>query len=295
MAQYLQDISSAGDTAWQVIQRNSTARVAGTSSRGIYLQPGDDLTLYLSREKFQGPLTLVVAGQTDLPGQLEPGLESVFQKGKILFPDLSLQFSLESARIWRPPEPDPTLHSRADLLVNVGQQITSLAEESPFYSLLEMALSEEPFSLPDLPGFETRLGQVLEILRGREITHLTNALIDLLGAGPGLTPLGDDLILGLTLAFNRGGEAIYPKINLINFNQTILGAAREKTTHLSFSLLSCAARGDADERLIQVLDAILTGSRIPDQDLVQLLDWGSSSGVAVLAGMILAINKDTVS
>jgi hypothetical protein len=293
-AQFRQEIITVGDTASQVVQRNSTARVSGASSRGIYLQPGDDLILYLSREKFQGPLTLILADQVDFPGQLAPGILVVFQDGKIIFPDLSLQISLESARIWRPTVPTLAHHPRRDILEKTYQQVASLARERPFYPLLEIAQFGKPAPLPGLPGIDKRLGSVLETMQG-EPGQLAKALIHLLGAGPGLTPLGDDLILGLLLSFNRGGEEIFPQKNLEEFNQIILGAAREKTTRLSFSLLTCAAQASADERLIQVLDCLLAGSDLTDQDLVQLLDWGSSSGMAVLAGMILALKKDPAS
>jgi hypothetical protein len=110
-----------------------------------------------------------------------------------------------------------------------------------------------------------------------------------MGAGPGLTPLGDDLILGILLAMNRGKLSFYPEGFLDQLNQSTIDLALDKTTRLSFSLLVCASDGSADERLIKVLDGLLAGAMIKDQDLTQLLEWGSTSGFAVLAGMILAL------
>jgi hypothetical protein len=53
--------------------------------------------------------------------------------------------------------------------------------------------------------------------------------------------------------------------------------------------------GSADERTLKILGALIAGEEIQDQDLTQLLNWGSSSGIAVLAGMIAVLKEDTVS
>jgi hypothetical protein len=53
--------------------------------------------------------------------------------------------------------------------------------------------------------------------------------------------------------------------------------------------------GSADERTLKILDGLIAGEEIRDQDLTRLLNWGSSSGIAVLAGMILALKEHTVS
>ncbi len=111
----------------------------------------------------------------------------------------------------------------------------------------------------------------------------------LLGAGPGLTPLGDDLILGILLAINRGTKPGFPGEYLEQLNQTTIELALDKTTRLSFSLLVCGSDGSADERLINVLDNLLAGKDLKDGDLSQMLAWGSTSGFAVLAGMIMVL------
>jgi len=51
-------ISQIGNFAQEVLGRSKGARVSGIASRGFYLQPENDLTIYLSLEEFPGPLTL---------------------------------------------------------------------------------------------------------------------------------------------------------------------------------------------------------------------------------------------
>ena len=134
--------------------------------------------------------------------------------------------------------------------------------------------------------------------------------IKLLGLGPGLTPLGDDFLLGVLLTLNRWGHLLpLPKSNLQKtnseshpndlvsyLNQIIQEKTRLKTTRISASLLFCAMEGAADERLLKVLDGLISGSAISQNELRNLLRWGNSSGITVLAGMISVLKtKDTVS
>ena len=93
----------------------------------------------------------------------------------------------------------------------------------------------------------------------------------------------------MLLALNRGKGEILSKSYLTKLNQAVIDLALDKTTRLSFSLLVCAADGSADERLLKIFDGLLFGRVIKDKELLQMLMWGSTSGFAVLAGMILAL------
>lgn len=98
----------------------------------------------------------------------------------------------------------------------------------------------------------------------------------LLGMGPGLTPSGDDLLSGALLARARRSRADAPP-------ESLLAAARRRTTTLASNLLELAARGQADERLVNLADHVNTG--IPCDH--SFLDWGAHSGVDALLGMAL--------
>ena len=280
-----------GYKANQVIQRAPRAVVSGTASRGIYLQPLDDLTIYLSFEEFQGPLTLNLSGDLDDLSQLEPGSSVIFQDSNLFFPDYSLQISLEKAKIWKPSHPSRRSNLHSGMIKKVFDLAQDISGKQPFFPLLNIVMSGDPSPLPVFPDFGNMITPILaEIQTGRP-AKLTQPLIELLGAGPGLTPIGDDFILGILLTANRLSESIFQENTMAIFNQSILEKARDKTTQLSFSLLVCATEGSADERLLKVLDSLSIGDEIHDQDLIQMLNWGSSSGIAVLAGMLTALTR----
>jgi hypothetical protein len=58
-----------------------------------------------------------------------------------------------------------------------------------------------------------------------------------------------------------------------------------KTTTVSANLIDCAARGQADERLIRALDGIETGELSALECAHALGSWGNTSGLDALIGM----------
>jgi len=292
MSNNVLQITHLGYQAERVINRISNGSVFGNSSRGIYIQPPDDLTLYISFENYRGPLTLNLPGNSVLLDQIKLGNPS-----------------LKKAEIWQLNLDPVKNHLDQDQVENVVAQAKKLSGDKSLFPLLEMVINGDLAPLPDHPGLIERFIPVLNVMRdgildqSSETRDILNAMTGLLGAGPGLTPLGDDFILGMLLTQNRWGHLISPNLaqikkgdstsrpykTLKHQNQIILENAREKTTRLSYSLLTCAVEGCTDERILKILDGLIAGEEIRDQDLARLLNWGSSSGIAVLAGMILAL------
>jgi hypothetical protein len=112
-----------------------------------------------------------------------------------------------------------------------------------------------------------------------------------LGAGGGLTPSGDDFILGFLLSLNRWKHALFPDVDVKNLNRQIITAAYQKTTTLSANLIECAALGWADERLIRACDSMMSAIHPNTQFLAPLLGWGNSSGVDVFVGFVTAMGR----
>lgn len=106
------------------------------------------------------------------------------------------------------------------------------------------------------------------------------AALPLLGLGPGLTPAGDDCLVGwlagARTASTEGrdlAEAVGPRL---------LGGATRRTGPLSRAFLAAAVAGEAAEPL---LDFVL----VPDEARLEgLLALGATSGADLLAGYLLA-------
>jgi hypothetical protein len=88
----------------------------------------------------------------------------------------------------------------------------------------------------------------------------------LVGWGPGLTPLGDDILIGFVAGRALAGRRV-PRV------------AAAGTTALSHTLFACAARGELPEPAHALLE---------DGDPAPLLAFGATSGRGLIVGLALA-------
>ena len=110
-----------------------------------------------------------------------------------------------------------------------------------------------------------------------------------LGAGRGLTPSGDDFVIGFLLAVNRYKASFWCNGDLESLNNGIVGAGYQKTTRLSANLIEMATWGESDERLVNAMDYIQGADYSQEKIARDIAGWGHSSGLAVLAGIAAAI------
>jgi Protein of unknown function (DUF2877) len=107
----------------------------------------------------------------------------------------------------------------------------------------------------------------------------------LLGLGPGLTPLGDDVLCGwLAAAVARRHPA------LDDLRSTVLVDAPARTTTLSTTLLGCASRGEGVPELRALLGGLARENPAGvEQSVDLLLRVGDTSGAGLLLGALLAL------
>jgi hypothetical protein len=117
----------------------------------------------------------------------------------------------------------------------------------------------------------------------------TQHLLGLIGRGKGLTPSGDDFLIGFLLAAHTLAMPKTKSETLKMLHTQILESAQHKTTTLSAALIQCAAEGLADARLMDCLHWLIQGGTSLAQVKSDLLSYGSSSGVDSFAGMLAAI------
>jgi len=107
----------------------------------------------------------------------------------------------------------------------------------------------------------------------------------LAGLGPGLTPAGDDYLLGIMARLRLDNSL--PDAEALT--QEIINAAASVTTRLSRTWLAHAARGQFDARWHHLRNALMVSS---DQKALcraatDILSVGASSGAMAMAGFLL--------
>jgi hypothetical protein len=103
------------------------------------------------------------------------------------------------------------------------------------------------------------------------------------GLGGGLTPAGDDYMVGAMLA----AWLLYPAGWARSLAETIVEAAAGRTNRLSTAWLRAAARGEAGLRWHLLLEALTTSDLDGLEDAVlDLLSVGHTSGADALGGFV---------
>jgi hypothetical protein len=114
------------------------------------------------------------------------------------------------------------------------------------------------------------------------VRQVTPASVDLLlGAGDGLTPLGDDVLCGW-IATHRAAGVPTPGVD------HAVRSGLRRTTLLSATLLECALHGEVLPQLARFLRAL--GTIDETRAAADLLAVGASSGAGLLRGARLALD-----
>jgi hypothetical protein len=125
-------------------------------------------------------------------------------------------------------------------------------------------------------------------LMARDPAAALTAAQQLIGKGPGLTPLGDDVLAGaLASALLLGRATGHRRLcrMVARLAPALCAAARERTTALSATLLHHACRGEVDEASAALLQA-LCGRGDPAAALESLLALGHTSGRGLATGLL---------
>ncbi len=286
-------VKTIGSIAHQQLTSDQTGSIMGVTSKGIFVKTAHRWVIFLSHEKDRGPLTVNVLGEILLLERLTSGGLVNISPGLIHLPDGNILISTAGAPIWQPrrntspPLPPDKCYQRLTALTN---NIIARGELHGFGRMLPNIIARDSQNVAT--PIQKPLRQIFKIqaaIRRGELNTMPEMLFPLMGMGSGLTPSGDDFILGLLLSLNRGIDSTKPDDTLAHLNQLVTTAAYQKTTTISANLIECAAAGLADERLTLVIDNALFGYTQSLSKLTNgLLNWGNSSGADALVGMLTA-------
>lgn len=268
----------------------------GNSSRGIFIKTSSKWMSFISSEPYRGPLTINLPGVEKALQNLTRGMSLRIASGKLVFPDAGIEISIQNSLVWHPQSPTALPHpetERSERLVYLAKRIMDNKNKAGLAPLLPSLLK---FSSPDQSAAQTLSPFQEKILHlQRELISTSQppsaiTVISLLGYGTGLTPSGDDFVIGLLLALNRWHDLLFPTYDFQKLNRQVIDNAYQKTTTLSANLIECATLGLADERLIDALDWLM-GENSPESHPVEgILGWGESSGIDVFTGFVASLS-----
>jgi hypothetical protein len=245
-------------------------------------QEGDVLAL-ASNALGNGPFSLLVE-PGPFPSASADASLLIFENGMWLGDWL---IDAEEAQIWNAK---PNWESVRLQRVNLGwaaPHIASLlAQHAEPDSLARLIL--DPMGISPLPArvfqaAEQNIPMFYGGLAERNGDQIQQAAKRLAGLGPGLTPAGDDLLVGAM----HGLFASQPEDESSRLSHLISTAAVPRTTALSAAWLLAAARGESGEPWHQLIDAIaIQDEEALHKAVMRILPTGHTSGSDALGGFL---------
>ena len=259
-----------------------TGKILALFRRVCAIQAADQRLISLvAPEVGDGPLSIVLEqAPTDWAG-LQPGAQ--VRVGRDLLQCENLEISLEGARIWDPrPDWEDLRANASTLLRRLEHLAVRIPDHAPAGGLLSLLWNHELPGSSSLSAMHARAQKAAQTLRvgwdGDEAQVKAGAA-QLAGLGTGLTPSGDDFLLGTMLCAWLAHPA--PR----HYCAGVSDAALARTTSLSAAYLRSAADGECSSPWHRLLEALEAGS---DEELVAaasaVLAHGHTSGADALAG-----------
>ncbi|MGQ0548675.1 MAG: DUF2877 domain-containing protein [Armatimonadota bacterium] len=274
--------------------RRCSARgtVLATFERSAYLSLAGRIVALASADLAAGPLTITVEDFGPLRA-LSPGAEIALTGGRLWLGPVAVH--LDAARVW-----NPSLELRSDAMVDpaLGARDAAIDEVltgAPGDSIVALLRSRPPARVRTtihtgvLEGLERGLEAIAQLLSGRGHGDAVAEIIarDVAGRGPGLTPSGDDLLIGILYAL-----WIWPRLvgagSAAAARTLIVDAARPHTTRISAAYLEAAGSGDAAEPWHALVRSFRQSPASTRAAVRRLLRIGETSGADALTGFCWA-------
>jgi len=262
----------SGVLAREFCRQNARAEVAAVFERSLYLRAGDTFVCLGAPAIGNGPLTLIA--DFTLP-RLQRGLAASISERAIVIGD-AVCFTFDQCEPWQSPRWPLSLSPLQ--LIDVAKAVAGrMAVEAPVEGLSGLYGGRETplarVARRRIARFESWLCNALETDRVS-----SDAVQDLIGLGPGLTPSGDDFLVGAlalldALAETKAHVAVASAINT---------SPRGLTSALSGCLLRAAAASHVGENLHSAIAALISGD--VDAAVAAIRNIGHSSGWDMLAG-----------
>ena len=294
----IQEFTSTG-SGWHAIQSlkiQNHWEVWGNTSKGIFLKGKSNELIFLSNEKFRGPLTInfdpTIGSYFD---RIEVGSKVIYQpETGLVFEPINVKLIVDDQHPW---EPGPFASSRRylgiwnnlDLLggwLNSATPIGSFAHTSSLAALDIEPVEKEKVRLYQL------IRDIRAALKETNSQQFVAAAQNLIGLGAGLTPSGDDFLSGMALGIARFSKNLPILSKYLPWFEEIIPIFERKTTLLSSELFNVSLLGSADERIIGAFDSVMRKKLIMDQVVLPISKWGSSSGFEMMSGFYLLMKAN---
>ena len=280
-------------STWTVLQVHAEACNLGDES--------DQVVALVTPASGAGPFSIVVElpqGSSGFTAYLAAGDSGEPRAGSLEVGGLNVR--LAEAETWQPRPAWEALRASGSLPRWLDELAALLASQAPPGSLadgLDAMLGDrvlESAEQGDLGRMALARaveagGKLVRGLAAADLTAAAAATGELAGLGAGLTPAGDDFLVGGMLALWSSADSSEAR----RACQTLLDAAGPKTNRLSRAWMRAAAEGEAAEAWHGLVRAVIQGEAKAVRRAGQrIIRQGHTSGADALTGYVVIASKN---
>jgi hypothetical protein len=283
-------ILRAGVLAREFCRRGAPAAIEAVFERSLYLRAGEAFICIGEAEVGNGPLTLIADCEASVRLRdlgLQPGQTAVVSSEQIAIAG-SVGFSLERSALWRPPA-WPTCPTRSELAERSATLYRHAAIDAPDEGLARVVLGPHEGRHASTPLSRVARARIASfeawLTRAHQCGEVaSNAPLEgLVGLGPGLTPSGDDFLLGALALL----DALAERKAHAALAAAVAALSPALTSPLSLCFLRAGANRHVGERLHSIVCAAVSGHI--EAAIATAARIGHSSGWDMLAGAASAL------
>ncbi len=278
---------SIGIAALKSIQFNTSAVVYGLTSKGVFLRMADASIVFISRDTFRNPLSINVPGSGVFLETVQHSDLVEISNNALFFRAANYQLEINPAALWSARENETPLEQLPSSLT-IKQFITHLQkrldQSVEYFSTVLTLFGIENVNIPS--DLRTALRYLISP-DSTDLDSLSTAGKFFAGRGRGLTPAGDDLLLGWCYALDRLSH--FHNLEMAAIHQAMVEQVSKRSTLISANLIAAASQGELDERLLHAFEALTGLIPLNAAVLDGVVNWGNSSGIEAVAGMLLAL------
>ena len=282
-------IVRSGILAREFCRHGARAGIAGVFDRSFYLRSGDMFICVGDPAIGNGPLTLI-ADASLRPSNLglRPGQPASIVDRRIAIGD-TIEFTLDRCEPWRPP-PWPVCQSPSRLTDICAAVARAAAAEAPREGFGQLFCSHEQvtgrtplasLARGPIARFEAWLSGAVRT--DHALATAPAPIQGLIGLGPGLTPSGDDFLVGALALLDALTER---KVHAA-LAAAIADVSPASTSAMSRCFLTAAAAGHIGEHLHCAVASVISGKI--DSAIAAVRNIGHSSGWDMLAGIVTTL------
>ncbi len=291
---------SIGTTANTRLTQHEMGRVHSVFQQVINISVHDNLISIVGKRVGQGPLNIVVNFPHDLDLTAIVKAGDIVTLDETIRIDNTLSITTNSTSIWEASinfqdllHPVNVILSNIEVVKEVvlaSKNLKGLGELIDHVNDMEISSTYqlEPISKFAVPHISSLI-RAIRLRISHDIIQSSNKII---GLGSGLTPSGDDMLIGLMISMIYISENVQGiDLDVEKISSDIISDITGRTTIISEEFLREAACGRVNEPVATLMEKILiSGQKEMRESAKKVLSVGSTSGADTIFGIILGTN-----